>query len=82
MNKPATIDSNDKADRPTLRKAPANQPRSHEKTQGGASVSDAGGLLSDDPGRPHLHRSSMWSRRKRHLHNLPRRRHRNWNRSI
>jgi hypothetical protein len=42
------------ADRPTLRRAPTtNEPK--RRRDDDASVTDAGGLLGDDPGRPHLH---------------------------
>jgi len=43
------------ADRPTLRKA-TPQPTRQQGGRDEASVTDAGGLLGDDPNRPHLHK--------------------------
>jgi hypothetical protein len=55
----ATANSpNGNADRPTLhRPAATDRPASQQKRSrnDSASVTDAGGLLADDPGRPHLH---------------------------
>jgi len=53
QSKPSDTSTND-ADRPTFpRPPPANTKKKSANT--GASVTDAGGLLGDDPGRPHLH---------------------------
>lgn len=51
---PITTASSNDADRPTLRKVTPQQ----QKRKGGrdeASVTEAGGLLGDDPNRPYLH---------------------------
>lgn len=49
---------NGNADRPTLRRQPSGPANQTKRSRSdSASVTSAGGLLADDPGRPRLHRS-------------------------